>query len=224
MMAGRKRKQTSREPSGKVQRSSAAARAKSVTDVVTAQPHRNWLRKGMDTGRCLDQRAESALGRLFLAGMITEPQCWAGERLRNLLREFHVVLASPVTASAAAIMVSDGVENPEEADYLAAECPETDEERRERVLYQFDAAKRALGYAQEPRTVVSQIDALLMWDTCPDDLTHIRAGLSELAALWRMTEPPAEEWRRDVKVAGERHGEAPHWPHDEKEVRIVYRA
>jgi len=223
-MAGRKRKQSAREPSGKVQRASAVTRAKSVTDVVTAQPHRNWLRKRGDAGQCLNQRAESALGRLFLAGMITEPQCWAGERLRNLLREFHVVLASPVTASAAAIMVSEGVENPEEADYLAAECPETEEERRERVLYQFDAAKRALGGVEAPRHVVSQIDALLMWDTCPDDLTHIRGGLSALAALWRMTEPPCDEGRREVKVAGERYGDAPHWPHDEKEVQIVYRS
>ncbi|MEP9368671.1 hypothetical protein [Xanthobacter sp. VNH20] len=176
----RPRKTGRRLKSGRLAEDPRPVRAKSVTDVATSQPHRRWL---PDDVR-LDQRAESALGRLYLARLITQPQCWAGERLRGLLREFHLVLASPVTVSTAAIMVAEGVERPAEAEYLAAERPETEEERRERVLAQFEAVKRCIGRLESARAVTAELDALVMRDLVPAALGNIEAGLTALADLW----------------------------------------
>lgn len=218
-MAGRKRKQGRRTADGRLAKAPRPVRAKAVTDVVTSQPHRRWLKED----RRFDQRAESALGRLYLAGKITEPECWAGERFRSILREFHVILASPVTMSSAAIMVAEGVEAPAEADYLAAERPETEEERRERVLAQFGAASAVFDRLEASKQVVSDIDALLMRDVAPSNIGPLKSGLKALAAFWRMTEPPEKEEERDVRVSGRRYGEKPEWPHDEKVVDIVYK-
>ncbi|MFG1454561.1 hypothetical protein V5F44_20265 [Xanthobacter sp. V2C-8] len=218
-MAGRKRKQGRRTADGRLAKAPRPVRAKAVTDVVTSQPHRRWL----EADRRFDQRAESALGRLHLAGKITEPECWAGDRFRSILREFHVILASPVSMSSAAIMVAEGVEAPAEADYLTAERPETEEERRERVLAQFGAASAVFDRLEASKQVVSDIDALLMRDVVPADLGPVTTGLRALTRLWRMTEPPERVEDREVRVSGRRHEEKPGWPHDENVVDIVYK-
>lgn len=218
-MAGRKRKSGRRISGGRLANPPRPVRAKAVTDVATSQPHRAWLPKD----ERLNQRAESAIGRLFLAGLITEPECWAGERFRSLLREFHVVLASPVTVSTAAIMVASGVETPAEADHLAAERPETEEERRDRVLEQFDAASGVFDSLACSKRVVSDIDALLMRDVVPANIASVKSGLQALAAFWRMTEPPEREQDREVRVKGRRYGDRPEWAHEEKQVEIVYK-
>lgn len=218
-MAGRKRKGGHREPNGKPQRAEAAARVQAITDVVTGQPHRKWLPEGAR----LDQRAESAIGRLFLAKLISQPECWAGERFRGILREFHVVLASPMTASAAAIMVSSGVQQDAEGDLMAAERQETDEERRDRVLAAFDKVQRALRGLEDSQVVVRDLDALLLRDLVPDDIGPVKTGLLALAAMWRMEEPAENERDRPVKVRGFTTGELPRWEHEEKIIDIVYR-
>lgn len=217
-MAGRKRKGGRREANGQLQRASAATRAQAVTDVATAQPHRRWLAE--DARR--DQRAESAIGRLFLAGLITQPECWAGERFRGILREFHLVLACPMTASAAAIMVAPGVQQDAEGDLMAAERHETDEERRDRVLASFDKVQRELRRLDGSKVVVRDLDALLLRDIVPDDLRAVKAGLLALAAMWRMEEPAADERDRPVRVKGFTNGDPATWGHEEKIIDIVY--
>lgn len=216
-MAGRKRKAGRRLTNGRLANAPRKERRDAITGMATAQPHRAWLPEAMRR----DHHAECALGRLFLAGLISEPQCWAGERFRTLFREFRVVLASPVTVSAAGIMVAEGMETPMEADHLAAERVETDEERRERVLGQFDAMKRALRAVPDPRATAAQLEMLVVMDVCPDDLAPVRAGLDALAALWRLA--PAGEGRAPVRRHRPfRDGDRASWPHEETEVNIVY--
>lgn len=214
--SGRKRKVTGREPSGAPQRACRAERRDAVMGTAMEQPHRRWLPEASR----LDQRAESALGRLFLAGLITEPECWAGERFRTLLREFHVVMASPVTVSTAAVMVANGVETPAEADHLAAERPETEEERAERVLRMFGSAKQRLSRLECGGRAVRDIDALVMRDVVPHRLDAVRAGLRALAKMWHMDDVQEDYLRRSE---GYRSGTRPEWPHEECEVEIVYK-
>ena len=186
--------------------------------VAMDQPHRRWLPESARR----DQRAESALGRLYLAGLITQPECWAGERFRSILREFHVVLATPVTASGAAVMVAETVQPDAEGDTMAAEHPESDEERRDRVLAAFGFATMVLRGQENHRAVIGDIEALLMRDQVPDNLGPIKCGLSALAAKWRMEEPAEEEQHRPVRVRGARSGAIPTWDHEEREISVVY--
>lgn len=218
-MAGRKRKPGRRTADGRLAKKARPQRVRDITDVATSQPHRSWLKEGQRR----DQRAESALGRMFLAGLITEPECWAGERLRSIIREFHIVIAAPITASTAAIMVAEGMEIPAEADHLAAERPETEEEKRDRVLAQHAGAMTVLDRLEWGRQIISELDAMLMRDAEPEHIRLVKAGLHALAAFWRMTEPPEDPSDREVKVSGARYGERPDWPHEEKAVSIIYK-
>ncbi|ABS68929.1 hypothetical protein Xaut_3702 [Xanthobacter versatilis] len=218
-MAGRKRKAGRRTADGRLAKKPRPQRVRDITDVATSQPHRSWLKEGQRR----DQRAESTLGRMFLADLITEPECWAGERLRSIIREFHVVIAAPITASTAAIMVAEGMEIPAEADHLAAERPETEEEKRDRVLAQHAGAMAVLDRLEWGRQITSELDALLMRDAEPEHLRLVKAGLHALAAFWRMAEPPENPNDREVKVKGVRYGEEAEWPHEEKVVSIVYK-
>lgn len=215
-MAGRRRKIGPRQPNGEPKRQPRAVRRDEIMGTAIEQPHRRWLPESVR----LDQRAESALGRLFLAGLITEPECWAGERFRSLLREFHVVMASPITVSTAAVMVANGVETPAEADHLAAEKPETEEERAERVLRMFGGAKQRLSRLECGGHAVRDIDALVMRDIVPLHLDAVRAGLRALAKMWHMEDVQEDYLRRSE---GYRSGTRPEWPHEEREVEIVYK-
>lgn len=217
-MAGRRRKAGRRTADGRLAKKPRQQRVRDITDVATSQPHRSWLKEGQRR----DQRAESTLGRMFLAGLITEPECWAGERLRSIIREFHVVIAAPITASTAAIMVAEGMEIPAEADHLAAERPETEEEKRDRVLAQHAGAMAVLDRLEWGRQITSELDALLMRDAEPEHVCLVKAGLHALATFWRMAEPPENLNDREVKVKGFRHGEEAKWPHEENVVSIVY--
>lgn len=218
-MAGRKRKLGRRIAGGRLANKPRPERVKAATDVATNQPHRSWLSENQR----LDQRAESTLGRLFLAHLITEPECWAGERLRSLIREFHIVNAAPATVSTAAIMVAEGVETPAEADHLGAERPETEEERRARVLDQHAAAMGVVEGLEWGRQVAGELDRLLMQDAAPEYLALVRAGLRALAAFWRLDEPTEEVARRRRKKAVFTDGDRAEWPHEEREVSIVYK-
>ncbi|BAF86834.1 hypothetical protein AZC_0836 [Azorhizobium caulinodans ORS 571] len=218
-MAGRKRKITQRQPNGQPKRLPRSERRDAIMGVAMEQPHRRWLPEGARK----DQRAESALGRLFLAGLITEPECWAGERLRRVLHEFHIVLATPMTASSAAIMVASPVQQDAEGDLMAAERPETEEERRDRVLASFDRATSVLKRVENSRSAIRDIDALLLRDQVPQDIQPTRRGLAALASMWRLNEPAEEEGDRPIRVRGARIGDACAWSHEEREVAILYK-
>jgi hypothetical protein len=190
-----------------------------VRDVVCAQPHRRGLAEDLRK----DQRAATEIGRMFLSGVISEAKYWAAERWRGVVREFHVVLATPMqTSSALAGMVAPGMEQPMEADHLAAECPESEVQKRARVLKAHGAAMRAIRALPEASNVFAVLEAVVIKDEpCrDDDLRLLRSGLLAFCRLWRMEDrAPGEE--PDVRVSGVR-AERPSWGHDEKEVRIVY--
>jgi len=89
---GRPRKQGRRHPSGKL------VQSKHENPLTTArsQPHRKGL-----GDKVLDQRAESALGRLYLREALTELQLLAGERYAVLWHRYLVTLGGPRPPSGA---------------------------------------------------------------------------------------------------------------------------
>lgn len=224
---GRKKKHGLRTPSGHLSRSAAAIIAKGERDIAMAQPHRRWLPQEARS----EQRAENVLGRLFLAGKITEPQCWAGEAWRRLAADFGRVLASPVRPnSALSSMVDSGLELPAEADHLSSSYIETPEEKSDRVLDRYDGAMRALDRAE--RSVagfalkVHLQDRLfpVLDDVVVQDREPSPAGLQKLVLLldtlakhWGLCTDEERPFRAQVN-------ERPKWGHDEKEVLISYGA
>lgn len=215
---GRKRKEGKRTASGQLSRSKGE-RAKrgqhDVRSVALAQPHRAWLAENRRT----DQRAESEIGRLCLGGRITEAQYWAGDRWARLIGEFHQVLATPMpTGSMLGRMVADPVRGDREGDVGAAERPETEEERRERVLVQHDGAMRALRrLGVDSRDVFAAMESIVIHGRPAGeqkDLDALRAGLTQLARLWRMEMPTEGRIRAEC-------GERSRWQHEEKVLDII---
>jgi len=198
---GRKRKDGIRTKSGRLSEAKWAmkargARRRGMRDVVLEQPHRRWLDEDMRA----DQRAASVLGRLYLAGKkaakpmrgtITEAQFMAGERWLSIITDFHHILATPMTRlSAMALQVAEsGEHNPAEADYLAPSRPETEEERRDRVLEQYGAAMGAIRKVDPNGAVLRCMDACIIHDRLPseeDIELLLKRGLDALVRLWRL--------------------------------------
>lgn len=221
MMArrGRKRMAGQRTKSGQLGRSKAAKEERGVGDVrgvAMQQPHRVWLG---DTRR-LDQRAVSEIGRMFLAGRLTEAEYWAGERWRRLIQDFHIVLATPMPAgSPLGLMVASKVDGEEESG--TAERPETDEERRDRVLVQHKAAMACLRKSGDARAVLGEMERAVYHDVACGDFQALKIGLGALAKLWRMSELEEDGPARVRGHVGK--GDKPRWEHEEKEVTIVYK-
>lgn len=227
---GRKRKEGRRTRSGKLSEANAerAARGlRGVMDVALSHPHRAWLGKG----RRSDQLAENALGRLLLAGKITESEYWAGDRWRKLVGEFHQVLAAPVMpGSAMGQMVADEVDsdsrNRSERSGTAAQR-ETDEERRERVLVQHSAAMNAIRRLSDKRQVFAVMESVVLRDAEVDFalLQILKAGLGQLARLWRMERPrdPMEEKHGPKPRVRAQRTDRPLWGHEERELDITYK-
>lgn len=213
---GRKRKTgIPRTPSGALSRSKYAQLSRGERDVAFAQPHRAWLPEE----KRADQRAGNLLGCLYLGGQITEAECWAGERYRSIMDDFRRLLASPVMPpSAVSRMVAPGVETPAEADHLAAEKPETDEERSRRVLAAYDGA-RAEVMAFDTGRFAETFDALICLDKAcgPDQWPVLRQILSRLADVWGL-DVDAPRRMRSTMTRDQRPG----WPHEEREISIQY--
>ena len=92
-MVGRKRKSGRRKPSGRL----VQERRENPRDVVAAQPHRRRLPKNLRT----DERAESELGRLYLAGLgnpdagIDEDRYNAGTRFAAAVARYRETIETP---------------------------------------------------------------------------------------------------------------------------------
>jgi hypothetical protein len=208
---GRKRKAGNRTASGQLSRSMSAVLERGERELAMRQPHRAWLPEA----HRLDQRAESELGRIYLAGHISEPQCWAGERWREIVREYRYFLASPVTpGSALGRMVASTIDPDawRNGESGTSERAETDEEKRSRVLARHGAALREI-----PRSAFPVMEAVVILDRALDPalLPALQVGLAALARLWKMSDEVP------LGVRGSR-SERPSWGHDEKEVTIVY--
>lgn len=189
---GRARKTGQREPNGRPQRKWGPAA--DVRVVATAQPHRRWLPE--DKRR--DQRAECELGRLYLAGRITETEAEAGEKWRGLVSAYLKCLAAPVgPVSVAARGISDRVEAEPEGAFPSSEVSETEEERHERVLRAFSRASQVL--ADCGRDVAREIDAVVVKDELCASVVTLTVGLDALAAHWQMGDY-ARSGRREAKT------------------------
>ncbi|MBS7532111.1 hypothetical protein KHC28_00330 [Ancylobacter sonchi] len=224
MAKGRKRKTGKRTPSGKLSESKAEKARRGLGDVrsvAMAQPHRAAVGKD----RRLDQRAATELGRLFMIGRIDEAQYWAGERWFRLIGEFHQIMASPITNTTILGTMAAGDRGDRDGDVGAAERPETEEERRERVLGHHGSAMSVLRKTADHRAVFRTLEAVVLYD-CPiggePELVVLKEGLSVLARFWRLRSPPKADEELPVRVAGHRY-DRPAWPHDVRIVDIVVR-
>lgn len=218
---GRPRKAGKRMASGKLSQTIADRDARGLGDVravALSQPHRAWLGET----RRLDQKAESEIGRQLLTEKITEVEYWAAERWRNIIREFHIVLATPMnTMSALGQMVTSSIDPDawRSGESGSTEMPETEEDKRDRVLAQHGAAMSWLRRCGDAAAVFSEMERVVIHDLPVNDLKTLKRGLQELAKLWRMKEPDDDTVNR---ICGQR-GERPTWDHDVKEVAITYR-
>lgn len=235
--AGRKPESGARTPSGQLSRSKEATAQRSRLTETMEQPHRRAVAKDMRR----DQKAESELGRMFLAKVITEEQWAAGDRYRGLMRDFSSVLATPMSnASALSSMVASGTEDPAEADYLSTEVHETPEERGERVLAAYDGATRCIDamIAEHNRKVAAHtmagnfdpaemrvasrdvftvLDAVALMDAqIPRHaVPFLRMGLTALVRRWRLADPGERPITHEMN-------ERPGWGHAEKVAIISY--
>ena len=218
MMArrGRPRKMGKRKPCGRLTDAEQRAMRKDVRTTVMEQPHRRWL----DGPSRRDQRAETEIGRLYLAGMLTEPKYWAAERWRSIVEQFHVVMATPVRpGSQLGGMVASGVGQDEESGKNELE---TDEERHRRVLWQHGLAMAAIRSVAYSASVFEAMERVILDDRpcTARDLVLLDRGISALCHMWKMTEErPGDDPARRVRAE---RVDRPSWPHDEKEVSIVY--
>lgn len=85
--AGRKRKVRRRKPCGRLAPDVRPDDRKRVAQ----QPHR----RGVKDGKGVDERAESPLGRLWLAEKIDEDQYNAGARFAAVVAEYRAVIGAP---------------------------------------------------------------------------------------------------------------------------------
>ncbi len=189
-MARRRHKNRIRTPAGRLSRSKdAQAREVEMNmSVALAQPHRAWLPK---TAR-LDQLAESELGRLYLAEAITEVELWAGQAWQRVVNQWRSVIAAPRDAgSAAGRMIGDAFAN--------CDVPsDTPEARKVWATARYEEALAALYDLQDGVEVAAVVNRVVMQDSMPAGaLGLLRAGLRELAGLWRMDRQNAPRGRRE---------------------------
>lgn len=167
----------------------------------------------------MDQRAESAIGRMFLTGAISEAQFWASDRWKSIVAQFHVVLATPMTTgSTMGLMVAPGVGQEEESG--KAERRETDIEMRDRVLDQHKAAMQAIRALDASALVFAVLETVVLRDQpCGAQMIfHLRKGLDALGNLWGLSNDA------DYRPVRSKRYDRAAWDHEEKEVMIIYRA
>jgi len=207
--AGRKRKNgVKRQPNGQPSRGGAAAK---IMNVALEQRRR----MGLDGAKARDQRAESPVGRLVLAGRLGEPEWQAAECLRARRHAFLAELARPVRlsdlasgvaggrdmggprsgGSACGMMVGERLRS-EDAESGSAR-PETPEERRSRVLRQWDEAEAALAAATRgpgPRAfgMVTAVVCDLREPQSDAEVALLKFVLRELARHWGIADPDGE--------------------------------
>lgn len=168
--AGRCRKANAlRHPGGQLVRGDEDAR-----HVALAQPHRRGWGVGRDkwgkvTDKRLDQRAESPLGRLCLAGRITRREYDAGRRFATIVARYRAVISAPdplgQRIGGSGIPISDG-------------------EARERKEA-YDEMFRALADAgHKSQRAVSRA---CVYGEAAEDMDALRRGLSTLVEFFFLT-------------------------------------
>lgn len=177
-----RRKQAKRTPSGRI---STAGATVNPREMVTQQPHRRWLPERMRK----DQRAENALGRLYLAGYLTEGQVVAGERWRRLMADYARVIDAPrPTSGVLARMIEEkagpDTEPPPDDDVRQGGAI-SEEELRDRVLDAVRSARGEIAKRDSTGTVSRVLTQVVIDDVDVQDITYLIVGLHSLATFWR---------------------------------------
>lgn len=177
-----RRKQAKRTPSGQISRAGINQDPRSTA---LAQPHRRWLPEAMRK----DQRAESALGRLYLAGYLTEGQVTAGERWRRLMTDYAQVIDAPrPSAGVLARMIEEKAgpdTEPPPDDDVKQDIALSEEEFRDRTLEAVRAARQEISARDGSGAVQRTLTRVVIDDTDVRDITHLIVGLHALATFWR---------------------------------------
>lgn len=209
-----RRKQARRTASGRI---STAGVTEDVRAIALAQPHRRWLPERLRK----DQRAENALGRLYLAGFLSEGQVLAGEKFRRLMLEYAAVIEAPRLPPTIMARLSveimgrpEPIENADKAGSVS-EVAETEESRRARVLNAVERVRYQLRARDETSRAWRDLYAVTVEDKEPQDIVHLVVALNALAAAWRTF----DNGKRPIR--GTTDGDN-HWGHDERIVEIRY--
>lgn len=160
------------------------AKPENVLAVVLAQPHRAWLPEGKRT----DQRAESLLGRLRLASLLSEAQYESGQKWRGLMAEFSYLLATPARPQnpLARVAADDPPIDAPTDDDIKDVIAETDEERRDRVLRSVGDVNAELRRIGRHGQSLAALEAVILHDRALDDYGHLVRALNALARLWKI--------------------------------------
>ena len=172
---GRPRKPGARYRSGKLK-----ASHESPLTTARGQPHRRGL-----GDKVLDQRAESAIGRLYLREALTEEQLLAGERYAAVWRAYMGTLDAPRAPGKAAGRVSG-----------CSGCPTARERRR----CACDHASRSWRHCWE-RLALENAAVLVTQVVCydmvcpPERFALLCAGLDALAYHLGLTNRRKRDYR-----------------------------
>jgi hypothetical protein len=172
---GRKRDNLARrEPNGKLQRMRQAREL--------ALPPPTETRRLMDAAVAGMRPAEwgSSLGRLYLAGRVTETQYAAGRRWCRLTEEYSQALLSPRAPRTAPLDPMGGTSPDPDTASGAREA-----KRHARMRAEYEASIKALGHAGA--AAVRVVEAVCEQDLAPVGFVEIealRSGLQTLAAFW----------------------------------------
>jgi hypothetical protein len=164
---GRPRKTGQRYPSGKLRQSPVSPR-----EVAAAMPHRRGL-----GDKATDQRAETALGRLVLIGLIAPELGTAGDTYCSLWRGYLYSIAGPQQLSSTDShgFSCDGCPDPERRKYCRCDF-------RRRI---FEEARNVLFRAGMQSAM--QVYLVATQDQRCSDLTALRVGLTALARHFGLT-------------------------------------
>lgn len=176
--AGRKRK------SGPRHRSGALKKKKKTRDEQVQLGRRMPHRRALRSDDRLDVRAESPLGRLVLAGRVSEEQCIAGELYARAVGAYRATIDSPRSTAGSGRgsgcrSEAFGQENACRVDPDGCRC------LRRREAY--DSAFCSLNDAgQRAAKVVARV-AVHGEAIAPEDVVYLVRGLSSLAAHFGLT-------------------------------------
>ena len=176
--AGRKRKNgVKRQPNGQPSRAGSSAK---IMNVALEQRRR----MGLDGAKARDQRAESPVGRLALAGRISDPEWEAAECLRARRHAFIAELARPVRLADLASGVTDGHEMGGPRSGGAGCWSMVGERLRSEDLGRSEAAPSRGQHQARPETLAERRDRVLrQWAEAEADLLAAVGGSRGAFAL-----------------------------------------
>jgi hypothetical protein len=169
-MRGRKRKfKVERQPNGQARR-----KAVDVKAIAQTMPHRQEVRPEIRH----DPLAETKLGRLRLAGRITQPQYEAGDKYADIVRRYRAVISAPGgEVSMAGVIVGPW-----------GGSGAMDDEEATRRKDQYNAAFEALECGAGNRSARA-VAHVAVYNRLEFDLTDLKRGLTVLAEHFGLTRP-----------------------------------